>query len=45
MSGGTKIEVKVVDKVKLNDLVTRFVFEKTDGSNSTNFLRWISYRC
>ena len=37
MSGGTKMEVKVVDKVKLNDLVTRFEFEKTDGSNFPTF--------
>ena len=31
MSGAEKINVKVTNIVKLNDLVTRFEFKRTDG--------------
>ena len=38
MSSGTeKFEVTVTDKVKLNDLVTRFVFKRTDGEHFPSF--------
>ena len=40
MSAGTeKINVTVVGVVKLNDLVTRFEFKRTDGGLLPTFLR------
>ncbi|MEI4262045.1 PDR/VanB family oxidoreductase [Roseovarius sp. D0-M9] len=37
MSGATKINVRVTEIVPLNELVTRFKFERTDGGNMPTF--------
>ena len=36
-AGGNKIDVKVVEVSKVNDLVTRFSFERADGALLPSF--------
>ena len=37
MSGGAKLNVRVADAVKVNDLITRFRFVTRDGAHFRHF--------